>query len=289
NAQKQLNKVNLNNLQRNPKATISNAVDGLVNIWKAGVKEQINTVAKGVSAVVPASATQPIQNAITSIRVFGRKAPSYLMALADPAKAMSIAWLLNVLLKAVQKFKLKGTKTANIKPTQVTEKRRQKPNGELEKANVQAKSKGNPSETVCALNLRGGKSKPKSTSGTKRNITFALGTECLTHQDAYVSSILSFVLTRKYASNLYQLDHGEFGARWITPFTTRIVPQSEYIEETEERAGYLKHLSGFEFIGADARPVKLPNLKVGESFHNKTEDFYYSVISEKVQMISYQK
>ncbi|MFX7914600.1 hypothetical protein ABTK35_20215, partial [Acinetobacter baumannii] len=85
----QLNKVNLNNLQRNPKATISNAVDGLVNIWKAGVKEQINTVAKGVSAVVPASATQPIQNAITSIRVFGRKAPSYLMALADPAKAMS--------------------------------------------------------------------------------------------------------------------------------------------------------------------------------------------------------
>ncbi|WP_139162106.1 hypothetical protein, partial [Acinetobacter baumannii] len=107
--------------------------------------------------------------------------------------------LLNVLLKAVQKCKLKGTKTANIKPTQVTEKRRQKPNGELEKANVQAKSKGNPSETVCALNLRGGKSKPKSISGTKRNITFALGTECLTHQDAYVSSILSFVLTRKYA------------------------------------------------------------------------------------------
>lgn len=289
NAQKQLNKVNLNNLQRNPKATISNAVDGLVNIWKAGVKEQINTVAKGVSAVVPASATQPIQNAITSIRVFGRKAPSYLMTLADPAKAMSIAWLLNVLLKAVQKFKLKGTKTANIKPTQVTEKRRQKPNGELEKANVQAKSKGNPNVTECAVNLRGGKSKPKSTSGTKRNITYALGTECLTHQDAYVSSILSFVLTRKYASNLYQLDHGEFGARWITPFTTRIVPQSEYIEETEKRAGYLKHLNGFEFIGADARPIKLPNLKVGESFHNKTEDFYYSVISEKVQMISYQK
>ena len=44
------------------------------------------------------------------------------MALADPAKAMSIAWLLNVLIKAVQKFKLKGAKTANIKPTQVTEK-----------------------------------------------------------------------------------------------------------------------------------------------------------------------
>lgn len=291
-AQKQLGKVTLNNLQRNPKATIGNAVDGLTNLWKAGVKEQVNTVAKVASSVVPASAKQPIQNVINLIRAFGKKAPQYLMSLADPAKAMSIAWLLNALIKAVAKFKLKNKKTANIKPNQVTEKQKKRPSGELEKTNNQAKAKGNPKEDgkgSCALNLKGSKPKPKSTTGTSRHITYALGTECLIHQDAYVSSILSFVLSRKYASNLYQLDKGEFGARWITYFTTRIVPQSEYVEQTEEQVGHFIKHEGLEYIGADARPIKLPKLKLGESFHNLTEDFYYSVISENIQMISYNK
>ena len=286
-AQKQLGKVSLNNLQRDPKATIGNAVDGLVNIWKAGAKEQANFVAKGVSSVVPASAKQPIQTVINLIRAFGKKAPQYLMSLADPKKAMSIAWLLNALLQAVQKFKLKKKASANIKPNQVTEKQKQRPSGELEKTNNQAKAKNNPNEGLCPLNLGGGKT--KATTGTKKHITYALGTECLTHQDAYVSSILSLALNRKYASNLYQYDRGEFGSRWITPFTTRILPQSEYIEETEDQVGYYNSLDGLEYIGSDARPIKLPKLKVGESFHNQTEDFYYSVISDKVQMISYHK
>ena len=284
-AQKQLNKVNLDNLQRNPKATFNNAVDGLTNLWKASVKENINTVAKGVSSVVPASAKQPIQLVITGIRGFGKKAPQFLMTLADPGKAMSIAWLLNVLLKAVQKFKLKKKATANITQKQVAKKEKSRPSGELEKTNHQAKAKNNPNEVSCPLNLGGGKTK----TGTKKHITYALGTEFLTHQDAYVSAIESFILNRTYASNLYQLDQGEFGARWLTSFTTRIVPQSEYIEETEQQAAYIKPLAGLEYIGPDARPVKLPQLKVGESFHNQTEDFYYSVISEHIQMISYQK
>ncbi len=145
-AQKQLNKVNLDNLQRNPKATFNNAVDGLTNLWKASVKENINTVAKGVSSVVPASAKQPIQLVITGIRGFGKKAPQFLMTLADPGKAMSIAWLLNVLLKAVQKFKLKKKATANITQKQVAKKEKSRPSGELEKTNHQAKAKNNPNE-----------------------------------------------------------------------------------------------------------------------------------------------
>ncbi|WP_228140723.1 RHS repeat-associated core domain-containing protein [Acinetobacter sp. TGL-Y2] len=284
-AQKQLSKVSISNLQRNTQATIGNAVDGVVNLWKAGVKENINTVAKGISFAVPASAKQPIQTVINLIRAFGKKAPQYLMSLADPKKAMSIAWLLNVLLQAALKFKAKNKKTAAIKQSQVTEKKKQKPSGELEKTNNQAKAKANPNEQLCPVNLGGGKAKV----GTKNHITFAMGTEFITHQDAVVPSIESFILNRTYASNLYPLDGGEFGARWLTPFTTRIVPQSEYIEETEEKSGYIKHLSGLEYIGADARAIKLPKLKVGASFHNQTEDFYYTVVSDTVQMISYNK
>ncbi|AYO52823.1 RHS repeat-associated core domain-containing protein [Acinetobacter wuhouensis] len=289
-AQKQLGKVTLNNLQRDTTKTIGNAVDGLVNYWKASVKEQANTVAKVASSVVPASAKQPIQNVINLIRAFGKKAPQYLMSLADPAKAMSIAWLLNALIKAVAKFKLKGNKTANIKPNQVTEKQKKRPSGELEKTNNQAKANSNPTtKTPKCANLAGKGAQSTKASKTARSITFALGTENVSHTDAFVSAIENFVLHRSYASNLYQLDQGEFGARWITYFTTRIVPRSEYVEETDEKAGHFNKQEGLEFIGDDGRPIKLPKIKVGDSFHNITEDFYYSVISDKVQMISYNK
>ncbi|WP_335953231.1 RHS repeat-associated core domain-containing protein [Acinetobacter higginsii] len=284
-AQKSMSKVSADALVRSPRKTLGNMWDAAVNITKAGTKEYLNTGAKVVSTVVPDSAKKPILVVIGDIRKFGQKAPSLLMELAKPEKAMSIAWLLNTLLQAVKKFKLKKKATANIKPNQVTEKQKKRPSGELEKINVQAKARANPNEVSCPLNLGGGKTK----TGTKKHITYALGTEFLTHQDAYVSAIEDFVLHRTYASNLYQLDQGEFGARWITYFTTRIIPQSEYVEETEEQAGHFNQLDGLEFIGDDGRPIKLPKLKVGDSFHNITEDFYYSVISDKVQMISYNK
>ncbi|MCU4491830.1 RHS domain-containing protein [Acinetobacter guillouiae] len=289
-AQKSLSKVSLNGFVRDSSKTLDNLWDGVKNVAKAGTKEYLNTGAKVVSAVVPASAKQPILVVIGDIRKFGQKAPQYLMVLADPAKAMSIAWLLNTLLQAVKKFKLKKKATANIKPNQVTEKQKKRPSGELEKINVQAKANANPTTKVpkCA-NLAGKGAQSTKASKTSKSITFALGTENVSHTDAFVSAIENFVLHRTYASNLYQLDQGEFGARWITYFTTRIVPQSEYIEETEEQAGHFNQLDGLEFIGDDGRPIKLPKLKVGDSFHNQTEDFYYTVVSDNVQMISYHK
>lgn len=289
-AQKSMSKVSADALVRSPRKTLGNMWDAAVNITKAGTKEYLNTGAKVVSTVVPDSAKKPILVVIGDIRKFGQKAPSLLMELAKPEKAMSIAWLLNTLLQAVKKFKLKKKATANIKPNQVTEKQKKRPSGELEKINVQAKAKANPTPKVpkCA-NLAGKGAQSTKASRTSKHITFALGTENIYHTDAFVSAIEDFVLHRTYASNLYQLDQGEFGARWITYFTTRIIPQSEYVEETEEHAGHFNQLDGLEFIGDDGRPIKLPKLKVGDSFHNITEDFYYSVISDKVQMISYNK
>ncbi|WP_333668003.1 RHS repeat-associated core domain-containing protein [Acinetobacter guillouiae] len=289
-AQKSFSKVSFDGLVRDSSKTIDNLWDAAKNVAKAGTKEYFNAGAKVVSAVVPDSAKKPILVVIGDIRKFGQDAPKFLMVLADPGKAMSIAWLLNVLVKAVQKFKLKKKATANIKPNQVTEKQKSRPSGELEKTNVQAKAKGNATPKVpkCA-NLAGKGTQKTSQSRTGKQITFSLGTEIVSHQDAFVSAIEFFALSRTYASNLFQLDQGEFGARWITYFTTRIVQQSEYLEETEDHGGYFNKLDGLEFIGDDGRPIKLPKLKVGESFHNITEDFYYSVISDKVQMISYHK
>ncbi len=292
NAKAKAKQVNVDNLVRSPAKTLGNFFESAGSLVDVAKKSYGNAVGGVVSTVLPQSIKNGVLNIATSIRKFGGLAPKKLMDLGNPSTQMSLGWLLTKLAEAAKRKKLKNNKTANIKASQTTEKQKKRPNGELEKTNNQAKAKNNPKEDgsgSCPLNLGGAKAKPKSTTGTKKHITYALGTECLIHHDAYVSSILSFSLNRKYASNLYQLDHGEFGARWITPFTTRIIQQSEYIEETDEQTGYFNFLDGLEYIGSDARPIKLPKLKIGENFHNITEDFYYSVISDKVQMISYQK
>lgn len=289
-AQKSLSKVNADAFVRDPKKTLGNLWNGMVNVTIAGTKENINTVGKGASFFLSETAKKTIRVALVNIRALGQKAPTFIMELGSVNKVMSIAWLLNALLQAAKKFKLKKKSSANIKPNQVTEKQKKKPNGELEKSNIQAKARGNPTpKTPKCANLAGKGKQSTKQSRTGKHITFALGTENIYHTDAVISAVESFILHRTYASNLFQLDQGEFGARWITRFNTRIVPQSEYIEETEEKAGYFSKLNGLEFIGDDGRPVKLPKLKVGESFHNITEDFYYSVISDQVQMVSYHK
>ena len=177
-AQKSMSKVNADAMVRNPRKTLSNMWDATVNVAKAGAKEYLNTGAKVVSAVVPASAKKPILVVIGDIRKFGQKAPQYLMVLADPAKAMSIAWLLTLLVKAVKKFKLKKKATANIKQNEVTEKQKKRPSGELEKSNHQAKATGNPtSKTPKCANLAGKGAQSTKATRTGKHITFALGTE----------------------------------------------------------------------------------------------------------------
>ena len=295
NTNKDLNKAKSNykklansNLLRDPSKTLEHGFNLLSNVADVGLKTYGNATASVATKFLSPQTKVILNKQIGKFKNFSNAVPNKLAPLADPSVAMSFSWLLNKLSLAAKKHKLKnGRKTASIKPNQATQKDKKRPNGELESTQNQAKAKNNPNDN-CELNTKGAASKnSKKTSGTKKNITYALGTEFLTHVDAFEFALSSFVLSRTYASNLYQLNNGVFGARWITPFSTQIIPKTEYIESEENKEGYVKILKGLQFIGADARPIELAQLKIGESIHDQQEGFYYSVISDTVQMISY--
>ena len=286
NAKSSLSKVGENAL-RNPFKAFSHGVDFLASVGSAGAKEYGNMGAKVATSFLDSKTKNQVNKQIGNFRKFSNTVPTRLAPLADPSTAMSFSWLLQNLMVAAKKYKSKQKHTVPIKDKQVTSKEKKRANGELETIQNQKKPNNNPN-TSCELNTNGAKANPaKKVSKTSNSITYALGTEFLTHIDAYESSISSFVLSRTYASNLYQLDHGEFGARWLTPFTTRIIPKTEYVEGSEEQQGYIKELKGFQYIGTDARPIALPDIKVGESIHDQQEGFYYSIISDNLKMISF--
>ena len=276
------------NVFRDPLKAAVNGYDLFAGVITVGSKEYGNMGVKAATSLLDTKTKGLINKQIGIFRKFSNTVPTKLAPLADPNTAMSIAWLLQKLTLAAKKFKLKkGKKTVSIKQNQTVRKDKKRPNGELETIQNQKKPNNNPN-TDCPLNTTGAKGNPaKKVSKTGKSITFALGTEFLTHVDAYENSLTSFILSRTYASNLYQLDQGEFGARWLTPFTTRIIAKTEFIEETESKEAYIQKLKGLQYIGADARPIALAELKVGESIHDQQEGFYYSVISDQIQMISF--
>ncbi|NHC05065.1 RHS repeat protein [Acinetobacter sp. 187] len=277
------------NLLRDTSKTIEYGLDLVSNVVDVGLKTYGNVTASAATKFLSPEIKVSLNKQISKFRNFSNTVPNKLAALADPNTVASFSWLLNHLAISAKKFKIKnGKKTAAIKQNQTTQKDKKRPSGELETTQNQANAKNNPNDS-CELNTTGaaGGSKNKKVSGTKKNITFALGTEFLTHVDAFEFALSSFVLSRRYASNLYQLDDGVFGARWITPFTTQILPKTEYMSDENSQIGEIKKLKGLQYIGADARPISLADLKVGDSIHDQQEGFYYSVISDTVQMISF--
>ena len=100
-------------------------------------------------------------------------------------------------------------------------------------------------------------------SGTASSIGFALGNERISHSDYVTTGLFPIIGSRLYASDLDALDHSEFGARWITPYTTRII----------EQRGQLR------YIGADGRSHRYPVLKAGEIHYDPIEKLTISRIS----------
>lgn len=276
------------NIFRDSGKAFDHGVDFLKSGLSVAGKEYGNLGASAATSLLSANTKASINKQIGLFRKFSNTAPAKLAPLADPNTSMSVAWILQKLSIAAKKFKLKnGKKTVAIKPNQTSQKDKKRPNGELETIQNQKKANNNPNDS-CPLNTTGvNGSKTKPVSKTKKSISYALGTEFLTHVDAYEFALSSFILSRTYASNLYQLDDGEFGSRWFTPFMSRIINKTEYVEETEQKEGYIRKLNGFQYIGADARPIALANITVGESIHDQQEGFNYSVISENVRMISF--
>ena len=156
---------------------------------------------------------------------------------------LQLSGLIKRLVEMLSKKKKGKNKTGSTGGNNITNK---KDNKNLESLNSpQKKANEKPSQCKC-----GNGYSPKS-------IDFATGQETFTHTDFTLPGIMPISWSRTYCSGLITYEKGELGARWITPYTSRIgIRKNELLYHT-----------------TDGRAVSFPLLEVGRAWHHPIEDF----------------
>ncbi|KVN23049.1 sugar-binding protein [Burkholderia stagnalis] len=169
--------------------------------------------------------------------------------------AGKIGWLINLIQVAIEKkrdiLRKQKVHSTGIKEQGATKVHRQEGEGQKEtvRHTEPAKHPGpNDSKVNCPVR--------SPSVATKRSVGFALGDERLEHHDFTVPGVLPMVWTRTYRSFFDANDaQGELGARWITPYTTRIDVRRD----------------GFVYHDATGRSIDYPLLAPGEAHVDRSE------------------
>lgn len=195
-------------LLHDPLASIDNALNAAYSVYKAAGKGVSNTAAQHL---LPEQARSHALRQVGLLRAMGPQLRQQLSTQTDPGSPHTLAWLLQRLEQAVSlwRHRRRHGQSINIKPHGVTQVRHQLPNGLLETTRQQAPVTANPNPR-----------KNGACSGTCNSISFALGTETLSHTDFSLPGTYPINWTRTYCSRLAAYDQGLFGARWISAFTT---------------------------------------------------------------------
>ncbi len=245
----------------------------IVNNAKYATENVAKTVGKGyvnlANLAVSDEARAKVLALGAKIRSIGQVAQGKVNGLSDPNTLWTIGWLFSIMGMVAAKHR---QKKAQIKAKETTKANATHPSAATDKSNKQAHSENNANQCKNCM------------GGTGGSITFAMGTEFFTHVDAQLGGIIQDSIGRTYASNLYQMDDSIFGARWVTPFTTKISRKFKYSPEKKDHKDYL---NGLEYIGLDGRAIDLPDLKKGQSIYDPIEQYTYTVLSDQLHLIAY--
>ncbi|WP_254599546.1 DUF6531 domain-containing protein, partial [Burkholderia paludis] len=108
-------------------------------------------------------------------------------------------------------------------------------------------------------------------AGTTGSISFARGAERLDHDDFTLPGPFPFTWSRQYRSDLAAYDDGVMGARWITPYTTRLdIVQNDALPES------------LRYHAADGRTHAYPLPKVGAFHYDAIENLTLVRVSDRV-------
>ncbi|MHC3822390.1 RHS repeat-associated core domain-containing protein [Pseudomonas sp. G3-19] len=213
-------------LMHDPKAAISNIFGAAFSAYKAAGKGVANSAAKNL---LPDSAKALVLTNTSMLRTLGADLRVQMKKLGDPGVQHSIGWLLQMLAGAVVTWrKRRGQgQSAGVKPNTTTQAKHQAGEGRLEASNHQAPASGNCNSCKNGV-----------PPGTKRSISFAMGTETLSHTDFSLPGSFPIEWSRTYHSGLDAYDAGMLGARWITPFTMRFdcVDDAVVFHDTDGRS-----------------------------------------------------
>ncbi|CAI8778563.1 MULTISPECIES: RHS repeat-associated core domain-containing protein [Pseudomonas] len=231
-------------LLHDPKAAISNIFGAAFSAYKAAGKGVANSAAKNL---LPEKAKALVLSNTSMLRTLGVELQSQMKKLGDPGVQHSIGWLLQMLAGSVVTWRKRRShgQAASVKPGATSKAEQRAGKGQLELQQSQARARSDASD--C---------KNRVPTGTKRNISFARGTETITHTDFRLPGPFPVVWNRTYYSNLEAYDKGSLGARWINEFTTRF----DYVDD------------GLVFHAADGRSHEFALPKVGEAHHDPIEN-----------------
>jgi YD repeat-containing protein len=113
--------------------------------------------------------------------------------------------------------------------------------------------------------------------GTARSISFATGAETFTHTDFILDAPLPIAWSRTYRSQLSAYDRGHLGARWLSPYSTRI-----------DVVGQGKP-AGLVYHAADGRSHRYPRLDIGQRHYDAVEQIMLTRMSATLLTLDFGK
>ncbi|EEL9743104.1 RHS repeat protein [Salmonella enterica subsp. enterica serovar Muenchen] len=231
------------------------------NLYDAAVRFRHNTKTKAQNPPllnITNESRAKLTESAQLLRQFGSLLASQIRAQANPSTAGSIGWITAELLRSLEARKQDKYLPANIKPNTTTIGKNIRPGEPLEAHVKESPAKQAPN--AC---------KSGAPSGTGNSISFADGSEALSQTDFVLSGPFPINWTRTYRSSLSAYDDSELGARWITPYTTRIDVTSE----------------GVRYHGADGRSLDYPLPRVGTAHDDRIEEITLIRVSEHRLML----
>ena len=211
-------------------------------------KQVGNYVGSAAASLLPDGARASVQGLIDTLQQTKVGFRASLSKLADPSTERSIMWLLHSILAAIANRR--RTRTAMMGANNGTQVRQEIHGQKVEAVNKQAPATADPNRCKAC----------PSPTGTGGSISYATGVESFTHTDFVLQAPLPIEWSRTYRSNQAAYDQGSMGARWLTPYTTRIDVQS-----TGRQRELVYH-------AADGRSHRYPWLEVGQAHRDAIED-----------------
>lgn len=228
-------------------------------------KKSANYAAAAAAGHLPQSAIAGVAGIIDHLTDFKPAFRSKLAALADEQAQMSIRWILMRLRDAVTKHKKRYP--AMIPSSKGADHKKNNPGHELGATGHQSPATGD--ANACKLCPAKG--------GTAHSISFATGAETFTHLDFVLDAPLPIEWSRTYRSQLSAYDRGNLGARWLTPYSTRI----DVIGQGKP--------AGLVYHAADGRSHRYPWLGIGQRHHDPVEQITLTRMSTTLLTLDFGK
>ncbi|WP_412022580.1 RHS repeat-associated core domain-containing protein [Burkholderia cepacia] len=235
------------------------AYEGYKALGKTVGNATVGTAAK----LAPDSWLEPFRSTVTFLKTEAPKVASSIRSLAGSEEG-KMMWLVLQLIEAVGRVKARAKlheQSAEVKPAGKGQAKKTREQEGLEATHGQAPAEG------------AGKSGCKSCGlgESPASIDFAFGDETFSHVDFDFPGALPLVWARTYRSRLSAYDNGELGARWITPYTTRIdIENGKWI-----------------YRDAEGRSVDYPALAAGAVHDDLSENLTLSRLDDTWVTVSY--